>query len=258
MHTSYDIDRSMFTIEIDGKPAGREQLLEWDARDRLGVLVNEPLGALGAGLLTLLCITSFYDVPGKKRRSRPLYPDVYLFHVGQYWGFHGPFDFWPDRKEIRVTDAVEALRSLNSHGITHLAVPDAPPRPTAHRYKEPEAALDRIKQCFAYGPNGAAAQADVTIRSATAKVLQNFNNTLDLTAYLQRGEYTLSVERRGGPAEEDGRIYDSLMRQRRSELETADAAYDAARARWLHAIEPGSLAECLRRIDVTTALGMLG
>lgn len=260
MHTSYDIDGDMFTVEVDGKTATREQLLDWDTRDRLGVLVKEPFGALGAGLLTLLAISAFYDAPGRQRRSRPLYPDVYVFHLGRYWGFHGQFDFWPDRKEIRVPDAVEALRAVNGHGITHLAVPDGTPRPTLHRYKEPEAALDRLKKCFAYGPDGAAAHADVTIRSSAAKVLRNFDNTLHMAARLEQREKTASEEkqRRGGPADEDGRIYVALMRRRLSEIDPDDGRNNAARDRWLRAIGTGNLAEHLRRIEVKTALDLLG
>lgn len=260
MHTSYDIAGDMFSIEVDGRAVSREALLDWSVRDRLGVLVKEPYGALGAGLLTLLSISAFYDAPGQKRRSRPLYPDVYLFHLGGHWGFHGPFDFWPDRKEIRVPDAVEALRAVNSHGITHLVVPDGVPRATAHRYKEPESAIDRIKQCYVYGSNGIATDADVTIRSAAAKVLANFDNTLNLAANLERREQGGNGPKRreNAAAEEDGRIYESLMRQRLAEVAPDDALHNAARERWLHAIGTGNLVERLRRIDVKTALGMLG
>jgi hypothetical protein len=259
MHTSYEIDRDMFTIELAGKAVSREELLDWDVRDRLGVFVKEPFGALGAGLLTLLAMSAFYDAPARKRRSKALYPDVYLFHVGRPWGFHGQFDFWPDRKEILVPDAIEALRSLNSHGITHLVVPDGASAPTAHRYKEPEAALDRIKQCFAYGPDGIAARADVTIRSCAANVLKNFDNTLNLATMLEAREDGTSAprSRKGVAAEEDGRIYLALMRERLSELDLGDALNEAARKRWLGALGTGTLVEQLRRIEVTTALGML-
>jgi hypothetical protein len=260
MHTSYEIDRDMFTIELAGEAVSREQLLDWDVRDRLGILVKEPFGALGAGLLTLLVISAFYDAPGRKRRTQPIYPDVYLFHIGRYWGFYGQLDFWPDRKEIRVPDAIEALRSLNSHGITHLAVPDGALTSTAHRYKEPEAALDRIKQCFAYGANGIAARADVTIRSSAPKVLKNFDSTVNMPAILEEREKGSRApsSRKGQAAEEDGRVYLALMRERLGEIDFDEPAQSAARERWRRALESGSLVESLRRIDVKTALGMLG
>jgi hypothetical protein len=51
-------------------------------------------------------------------------PPLYLFHVGCDWGFHGPLDCWPDRKEIiAAEDPVELLGLINSTGVTHLAVP---------------------------------------------------------------------------------------------------------------------------------------
>ena len=83
----------------------------------------------------------------------PLYPEIYLFHVGGTWGSGVGFDFWPDRKEVFLpADAREVLRSINSHAITHLAIPDGEPKDVTHRFKEPEAAHDRLKRCFAYAP----------------------------------------------------------------------------------------------------------
>jgi hypothetical protein len=149
MHTAFDIKREMFAIRCDGDEIARDDFLHWEVRDRFGLVVNAPLGGLGAGLLTMVAITAFYDEPTRKRRKRPLYPDIYIFHVGGPWGSHGSFDFWPDRKDVQVSDdPAEVLRAVNSHGITHLAVPDGEPRKTVHRYKEPEAAIDRIKQYY--------------------------------------------------------------------------------------------------------------
>src|SRR5260221_12058737 len=99
MHTAFELKNSMFSVTIDGASATRQDLLDWDVRDRLGVLIAEPFGALGAGLLIQLVITAYYDMPSRKRRMRPSYPDVFLFHAGGPWGSHGTFDFWPDHKE---------------------------------------------------------------------------------------------------------------------------------------------------------------
>jgi hypothetical protein len=58
-----------------------------------------------------------------------------------------------------VGDAAEdVLESINSHAITHLAVPDGPPNPAEHRFKEPAAAFDRLERCFVFEPSGRVAR----------------------------------------------------------------------------------------------------
>jgi hypothetical protein len=262
MHTAFELKQSMFSVEVGGKASTRDELLDWEVRDRLGVIINSPFGALGAGLLILLSVTAFYDMPTQRRRMRPLYPSIYLFHVGRPWGFHGEFDFWPDRKEI-VTGAnpADVLRSINSHGITHLAVPDGVPRDSQHRYKEPEEALDRLKQSYAYATDGSARDADVHLQTSATAVLRNFERTVHLADTLTLREKSLAEDprlREGTPAGEDSRRYVTLMRERLGEVSPADAAVVRAAARIDQAIAAARLDEHLRRIDSKTAIGLLG
>lgn len=260
MHTAHELKGSMITVEMAGRPASREDLLHWESRDRLGVVMNSPFGALGAGLLVLLCVTAFYDVENQKRRLRPLYPSIYLFHVGRPWGFHGEFDFWPDRKEIVLTDSTQVLSSINSHGITHLAVPAGDALPHYHRYKEPEEALDRLKQAFAYGSLGTVDDADVTLRTSEPAVLRNFERTVYLADTLKLREQALASDprlRRGSAAGDDAHRYLALMRERLPEVDTSDAHFASARDRIVRALHEQSLSELLRRIDPKTALSML-
>ena len=251
----------MFTVEMNGQPTTREELLNWELHDRLGVVINSPFGALGAGLLVLLCVNAFYDVEKQKRRMRPLYPSIYLFHVGRPWGFHGEFDFWPDRKEIILNDPARLLPSINSHGITHLVVPDGLPQPRVHPYKEPEEALDRLKQAYAYGPNGTVDKADVVLRTSDLAVLQNFNHTVHLPETLELRTKALTEDpgkRAGTPAGEESRRYVAIMRERLADVEPSDADALRARERVDRALETQNLAESLRRIDINTALSLLG
>jgi hypothetical protein len=260
MHTAHELKRSMITVELAGSPATREDLLDWDLRDRLGVIMTSPFGALGAGLLVLLCITAFYDVERQKRRLRPLYPSVYLFHVRRPWGFHGEFDFWPDRKEIIVNDHAQVLASINSHGITHLAVPDRDPQPRIHRYKEPEEALDRLKQAFAYGPQGTVDDADVRLRTSEPAVLRNFERTVYLADTLKIREEELKNDPRSRPgsaASDDALRYVALMRERLAEVDACDPDAVRVRERIILSLDRQSLSESLRRIDPKTALTML-
>jgi len=262
MHTAYDIKGDMFTIRLDGQETTREELLDWELRDRLGVVINAPLGGLGVGLLTMVSITAFYDEPARKRRMRPLYPDIYLFHVGGPWGTHGGFDFWPDRKEVFVADdATDVLRAINSHGITHLAVPSGVPQKVVHRYKEPEAAIDRIKQCYVYDPSGKAADGDVVITASDDGVLRNFETSLTPEVMLDYMEVEVERDkslRVGTPAGDDARRAMDRLRARKYEVDRDGAPYKAVVARMKAAREGAGIEEHLRRIDVRTALGLLG
>lgn len=262
MHTAFELKQSMFTVEVSGRASTRDELLDWEVRDRLGVIINSPFGALGTGLLVLLSVTAFYDMPNQKRRMRPLYPPIYLFHVGRPWGFHGEFDFWPDRKEI-VTgrNPADVLRSINSHGITHLAVPDGVPQNSRHRYKEPEEALDRLKQSYAYAADGSVGGADVHLCTSATAVLRNFDRTVHLADTLTLREKSIAEDprlREGTPAGEDSRRYVTLMRERLEEVSPADGAVVRAMARIDQAMAAARLDEYLRRIDAKTAIGLLG
>jgi hypothetical protein len=164
MHVGLDIKASHFSVEIDGAPASRDTLLDWGVNDRLGVVVDRPFGGLDATLMILLAGTAFYDSK-KKRRMRRLYPDMFLFHAGGPWGSHNALDFMPDHKEIWIAEPKPQtlLRAINHVGITHLLIPDRRPRPVKHRFKEPEAALDRIKMVFTYAAGGSIAAANIRI-----------------------------------------------------------------------------------------------
>lgn len=261
MHTAFEINESMFSVMSRGEALGRDALLDWKPDDRLGVIVRRPLGMLEAGLLTLLCVTAFYDVPGRKRRNRPLYPSIYLFHFGGRFGFSGEFDFWPERKEVFIPDDADALlQALNDRGITHLAVPERAPSQPLYRYKEPEEAVDRIRQCYIYGIDGPAADDDVLIRTTSPEVLRNFAHTIDLPSTLALRECELAAEssaRSDGAAGIDSRRYVALMRERLSEVDATDPAAASTLARMRQGLVEGSLSERLRRIDAKAALRLL-
>ena len=62
MHTAFLLKSSMFEIEMNGRASDREELLDWQAGDRLGIVLNSPLGALGASMLIQLVTAAYYDV----------------------------------------------------------------------------------------------------------------------------------------------------------------------------------------------------
>ncbi len=132
------------------------------------MVVRRPGGAVGASTLILATITAFYDIHRARGGDFFLYPDYYIFHVGQVHGDHGMFDIWPAHKEVVVPDDAEAvLRAVNDRAITRLLVEDGSPgRPVFERQTLASAA--RIRSALAYAPHGRTRPADVTVAGTAA------------------------------------------------------------------------------------------
>jgi hypothetical protein len=260
MHAAHQFKASMFSITHREAQTSAGDLLGWSSHDRLGIVVNSPLGALGAGLLTLTVATAFYDLD-RKRRMRPLYPPIFLFHVGRRRGFYGELDFWPDRKEIATpADATEVLRAINAVGITHLVVPDGPAKSVVHRYKEPEEARDRLRRCYVYSPDGQVTDADVRISTTTRPVIENLERVAHPVATLEMRERTIAETprlRADTPLGRDTRHYCAQWRERIDEVDLRDPAVLRIQARIEAALAQEYLQESLRSIDSKEALDLL-
>jgi len=253
MHTARQLDAAYFGITVDGLPSSRDDVFPgWGPHDRLGVVVDRPLGATGASMLIQLAITAFYDVkPG--RRDVTIYPEIYLFHVGGRHGNHAYYDVYPPRKEVVVADdPAEILEAINDRAITRLAVVDGPSEDVTHHWKEPATALDRLVSAFAYEPSGRVARGDVEITATDRRALVNTSIILhpnvtyaeQQEARVQAGarvlaanEVVVSTDYVGDdvPAE----VRESVIAQRRAS-DTADG-----------------VRETYRRIEIDDALRML-
>jgi hypothetical protein len=261
MHTATQIWFDRFTAEAEGKPIASSSVLDWAAQDRFGIVVNEPFGALGAGLLISLAVASFYDAPGKERRSRNLYPEIYLFHVGRRWGDFSPFDFWPERKEVSLpADPAAVLQAINTHAITHLAVTERSVHAGNHVYREQEIAHDRIKQCFAYSPSGSAEGSDILIRSNDPGIIANYSYTLQPELWLPETEKQVHAD--GGitlaPAElRDLKRVVAHTHERRNEVSRNDPAYVRAVEKVRLANTNCAIEERYRQINVQDAINCL-
>jgi hypothetical protein len=167
MHSARELTSAAFTLELAGQPVPIPELFPgFDARDRLGIVVHQPGGALGASVLTLATITAFYDLQRAKGDDFFIYPDYFVFHVGQQHGNHSMLDIWPDHKEVVVADEPEAvLRAINDRAITHLLVPDG--RPGSPSFGRATLASGCLKSALAYAPAGRAQDADVTAAGNT-------------------------------------------------------------------------------------------
>lgn len=163
MHTTEDLSSSSFSITADHRSMEVADLFpDFDERDRLGVVVRSPCGAVGASALILATVTTFYDIQRQHARDFFVYPDYFLFHVGGPLGDHKMLDIFPSHKEVVVENSAEdILRAINDRAVTRLLVEDTPPsEPTLGRAT---LASTNILSAIAYSPSGRVARADLSV-----------------------------------------------------------------------------------------------
>lgn len=222
MHTAKELAGSSFEISVGGRRATLADVFpDFEERDRLGVVVHRPCGAVGASTLILATITAFYDIQRSRRKDFFVYPDYYLFHVGRRLGDHKMLDVFPAHKEVVVEENLEGLlRAINDRAVTRLLVEDVGPgepvfeRPTL-------ASARRIVTALAYSSQGRVRSADVTV--AGDAVTESY-----VSAVLRQSEGV------------DPDVRDGIQTGRRS------------------LFEDGVPIETYRRLEVGEALGMLG
>lgn len=161
MHTTKSLRSGNFGFEVEGEVTGFSAVLpRFDEMDRLGVVVDQDCGAIGASNLILAAVTAFYDRQRARFSDFFVYPDFYVFHVGRRHGDHGMLDIFPAPKEVVVdNDPTSILQAINDRRITRLLVPDGV-------YHEP--GLNRITlgsvhvtDALAYSPDGRVDSPDI-------------------------------------------------------------------------------------------------
>jgi len=261
MHTALQLSSDHFEVTHRGVKSSRDELLpEWAPYDRLGIVVTESFGAVGASHLIQLSITSYYDVrpsrrAGKAREEDPdaVYPEIYLFHVGGPHGDHSAYDFWPARKEVLVdSDPLAVLDAINDRAITRLLVPDVDPVAVEHQWKEPAAARDRIVSAFAYSPSGVVRSPEWQIRGLRKSTETNVDMVLDPT---RRYSSAAALPPTGAHGSDPLRSWPMRASAR---IDEAVEGLAAAQQRRKALRDPdGLVVESYRRVSVDEALGML-
>lgn len=255
MHTSRQLKNSDFAIRIKGEEVSREELLpNWKCHDRVGIIVDEPFGAVGASLLLQLCITAFYDVL-PSRRSETIYPEIYLFHIGGRYGDHSSYDIYPPRKEVFLdNNPAQILEAINDRSITRLIVVDRDCREVKHHFKEPSTARDRIVSVFAYCPTGDVGEGDIEIKSLNRNLLTNTRGALSpgSKAYAESMEKLAKSSRM--PAIPDCEIVPDYPSR---SLETTARIREKIRLQFDQSIKEGFRRETYRRVSLSDALNML-
>jgi len=183
MHTASQIQVEMFECAVGGASVlPLEVLGDFDHSSRLGVVMTDPFGAVGASLLIQLYILGFYELRPERRLGDATYPEIYLFHCGGQFGSHSAFDFWPRRREVFISAQPEdVLAGLNSHAITHVLVPEGVTGgEVGWGYTDPGAAYDRIQACYTYSPSGRVQNSDenISIHAIHEALIENTNSTI--------------------------------------------------------------------------------
>jgi hypothetical protein len=244
VHSAKELRSSAFQIEVAGRAAGVTDLFHgFDEHDRLGVIIGRPGGGLGASALITATITAFYDLQRARGPDFFIYPDYYLFHVGQAFGDHSRLDIWPAHKEVVVAaERAEVLRAVNDRAITRLVVEDGERRDGELGAEELASARARIRTCLAYSASGRVAGADVRV-AANAVVEGYVSTTLD-------PERRVAEQRaRGADARADAIV------ARADEIPPAERSRIKRQREGL--VEDGTPVETYRRVGLDEALGRL-
>lgn len=165
MHSTKELSTSSFSVTVAGRRGGLADVFPgFSERDRLGVVVRRPCGALGASILILAAVTAFYDAQRRRGEDFFIYPDYFVFHTGRPLGDHRRLEIWPSQKEVVVPDEPEALlRSINDRGVTRLLVEDGEPGDPALAAETLASARSRITTTLAYARDGRVRRADVEL-----------------------------------------------------------------------------------------------
>ena len=252
MHTAFALKPSMFEIEMDGQATDREGLLDWRPDDRLGIILNSPLGALGASMLIQLATTAYYDVR-PSRREAPNYAEIYLFHSGGRYGDFTSFDVLPRREVFLSADPQALIEAINDRAITHLAVPEGLPKRSIFPWTEEESVRERVRHCFAYAANGRVEDANIAIISGDPDLHQDVELALEPAILVENIERYIDA---GDPAVQ--RFSRGLVERLRSRLDEISADEKATAKACHEALSDGGVTrQTFRRISVDEALSLL-
>jgi hypothetical protein len=251
VHTAFQLRESHFRVDVgDGPGTYRDLFPGWNSRDRVGLIVDSPIGGIGASLIVQLSVVAhFAHDPARIGRN---YPDLFVFHIGDFHGSHSPFDAFPPRKEVVLpNDPALILEAINDRGISRLLVVDGPAEPVRHHLREPEAAQESIKNVFAYSPRGQVAEADVSVTGLADSVKENPAIIVDPdgTADLLR---RLVARLHANTTRPDGQLYVAP----RADGPSSDVRA-AVGARRIATVGSDSPRETYRRVPLADALGML-
>jgi hypothetical protein len=267
MHMARFLNDSLFSLKAGPEDLTRADILPgWGTLDRLGVVIREPYGAIGASLLIQLSVLAFYEAKAGRRTEFPEYPEIYLFHVGGQFGDHRPFDFWPPRKEVFLPASPMALlEAINDRSITFLALPEGSPGSLDYLseatvpWAEQNSFLARTRRAFLYSPGGMVADPHISIRALDAALEANgyraMNPDISLDWYSGLSEEEKATAMPGPSTLHETKAWAKSFLERYTEIPRN--VREAATARRQAILADGKPTETYRIIGGTEALERL-
>ncbi|MCM3791028.1 hypothetical protein M3221_22060 [Domibacillus indicus] len=239
MHSTTMLSCSDFSVEIQDQRASIDDLFPGlNEKDRIGFILHQAGGSVGASALLLAAVTRFYEFYRERLGDGPeqlrIYPEIFMFHIGTQHLNHYWLDVWPPHKEVVVEDDPEQiLEAVNDRGITRLIVEDLPavskielnrpmplhniPSSTAIFLRETLASAEqRIITALAYSHTGRVEQPDVAFfscRNAEKLLSASLESSNMLTEEIKE---KLWLNRQA--LQKDGRIKETFRR-----IKVADA-----------------------------------
>jgi hypothetical protein len=226
MHTLTQLSTSQFRIDGLSSAAPQDNTIfpAWTRDDRFGIVINDPLGGVGASHLIQLAICAFYDSRPECRAGVNLYPEIYAFHLGQGWGSHAEYDFWPPRRETVVSGSPQdLLDAILDRAVTRLALPEAGSTALypdgTFDVKEVGALEDRLRSAFVYSSTGRVQSADFALTGIDRRTEVNPQRVLNL--YETRPNLPRR-DRMRRPLKEFDPQYEDYQKRRAQEVDEID------------------------------------
>ncbi|WP_120003049.1 hypothetical protein [Nesterenkonia muleiensis] len=269
MHVSVQCWPELFTAQRSGHPCTLQEVLpRWALWDRIGVVVDEPMGAVGASAMIQSAVALFYAALPSRRRDQ--YPPLFLFHVGGHHGDFSPMDVWPPRREVFLpADAYEVLGAVRDRAITRLLVPDRPAvsaddqdwvREAPSGWTDAASFREQLASAYAYSPGGSAEGADTWVRTDDADCESMVEDVLDPQRlhkqFNDADDETLLAMGAGPSSVRDLRLWLEIFGQR---LDEVDASTRAALLERRHSQRDGTrITQGYRTLTVDQTLTAIG
>lgn len=190
MHTTELMRSEDFSISVNGQKSSIDDIFkDFNKQDRLGIVVSKAGGLAGTSALLMAAITRFYDFhrrnSGNKEVQSRIYPDFFVFHIGQLHLNTFFLDIWPPHKNVFVEDDPEQiLEAINDRGITRLIVEDIDPVEGVFLKETLNSAKLRLKTALAYSPSGRTNKGNIKVESCKAAeemLISSLNRTESLS-----------------------------------------------------------------------------
>lgn len=280
MHVSVLCRPELFSAAQQDQPRAVEDMLPgWTRYDRLGVVVNEPMGLVGASVMIQLATALFYTAEPARRQDQ--YPPLFVFHAGDRYGDYSALDVWPPRREVFLRHGpYELLGALRDRSITRLLLPESTAvqigaesdTPAGNHHNPPWVAdapsgwtdaasfREQLATAYLYSPRGTVQHADISLSTADPDCEAMVEDVLAphqcYHHFARRDDESLLAMGAGPSTVTDLRLWLSRLRTRLDEVDGSIRTDLLRRRRQLSTT--GAITQTYRSLTSEEALWALG